>query len=521
MLNTNQNKVEKLMSEEQALPKGNFETSSLITPKIKSFCLRYGLALGIILITLLISAILSFYSIKINLTILVIIALIIPSWYGGRGPGFLVGIVFEIVTIFSRPIPPPNTTIEQFIFERLGIIFFYVILVLLVSSRRRVEKGLRESEERYRHLFENNPFPMWVYDLETFNFLAVNDAAVFYYGYSREEFLTMTMKEIRPPSEIPAFLKEVAETQDRIINTGIWKHRKKDGTVIDTEISSHELVFNGRLSRLILANDVTKRKKAEDSLRELNETLEQRVTERTSELEAANKELEAFSYSVSHDLRSPLRAVDGFTRIIIEDYGHKLDDEAKRLFDVICQNAQNMGRLIDDLLEFSRLGRKQIEPTLIDMGQLTQDVCRQIEPSILPTQNLRIEELPEISGDKALLRQVFINLILNALKYSRTKENALVEIGGRTEEEENIYYIRDNGVGFNMQYYGKLFGVFQRLHTQDEFEGTGVGLAIVQRIIHRHGGRVWAEAEINKGATFYFALPLNYPNQKEISHKSQ
>jgi PAS domain S-box-containing protein len=388
-----------------------------------------------------------------------------------------------------------------------------------ITERQKAEEALRESEKRYRHLFENNPLPMWVYDIETLDFLAVNDAAAFYYGYSQEEFLSMTIKDIRPPEDIPILVENVLGSSSGINNGNGWRHRKKDGSIIDVEITSHELIFDGKRSRLVLANDVTDRKRAEIAILQLNQTLEQRVSERTSELEAANKELEAFSYSVSHDLRAPLRAIDGFSRIFLEDYADKLDDEGRRVLDVIRNNAQNMGQLIDDLLAFSRLGRKQIEPTKIDMRELAQDVCAHLESS--SDSNIKIEQLPATEGDRALLRQVFVNLISNAVKYSGTKENTPIEVGGRTENGENIYYVRDQGVGFDMKYANKLFGVFQRLHSVEEFEGTGVGLAIVQRIVHRHGGRVWAEAEVGKGATFYFSLPQNGLNDRETNNGHQ
>jgi signal transduction histidine kinase len=244
-------------------------------------------------------------------------------------------------------------------------------------------------------------------------------------------------------------------------------------------------------------------------VRESQHGLEQNVQQRTAQLEAANRELEAFSYSVSHDLRAPLRAVDGFSRILEEDYADKLDDEGRRVLGVIRNSAQNMGKLIDDLLAFSRLGRKRLEAAAIEMGELAGEVYAQLEAnSDVGSISMNIMPLPKASGDRAMIRQVFANLLSNALKYSRPKAARVVEVGGRSENGENIYYVRDNGVGFDKQYANKLFGVFQRLHSAEEFEGTGVGLAIVQRIIHRHGGRVWADGEEGAGATFYFTLPL-------------
>jgi signal transduction histidine kinase len=246
---------------------------------------------------------------------------------------------------------------------------------------------------------------------------------------------------------------------------------------------------------------------SEEELRSLNSDLEQRVQERTRKLEEANKELEAFSYSVSHDLRAPLRAVDGFSRILFEDYAGKLDEDGKRVLDVIRSNTQNMGRLIDDLLAFSRLGRKQIEASPVNMSALAKDVFQQLKTGTDQKIQFNLAPLPATTGDPALIRQVFVNLLSNAAKYSKPRAEAVIEVNGRCENGDCIYYVKDNGVGFDMSYAQKLFGVFQRLHSVEEFEGTGVGLAIVQRIVHRHGGRVWAEGKVDEGATFYFSLP--------------
>ena len=236
--------------------------------------------------------------------------------------------------------------------------------------------------------------------------------------------------------------------------------------------------------------------------------LEQRVRDRTAQLEAANKELEAFSYSVSHDLRAPLRAIDGFSRVVLEDYTDKLDDEGKRYLNIIRSNTQKMGQLIDDLLMFSRLGRQELRASDIDMGKLAKAVSEELKLAV-PERKLQftINALIPAQGDQAMIRQVFVNLLSNAVKFTRPKENAMIEVGASNEGDENVYYVKDNGVGFDMQYVDKLFGVFQRLHSSAEFEGTGVGLAIVQRIIHRHGGRVWGEGKVGEGATFYFSLP--------------
>lgn len=264
--------------------------------------------------------------------------------------------------------------------------------------------------------------------------------------------------------------------------------------------------FNQMLARIHDGDSALR--ESEELLRRVNSELEQRVNERTHKLKEANKELEAFSYSVSHDLRAPLRAVDGFSRILLEDHADKLDEDGKRVLDVIRNNTQNMGRLIDDLLAFSRLSRKQIETARINMSDLASAVFEQLKPGLADQSiEFKVAPLPDINGDPALLRQVFVNLLSNAAKYSKPRSQTVIDVNGSYENGDCVYYVRDNGVGFDMAYSQKLFGVFQRLHSVEEFEGTGVGLAIVQRIVHRHGGRVWAEGKVNEGATFYFSLP--------------
>jgi light-regulated signal transduction histidine kinase (bacteriophytochrome) len=237
------------------------------------------------------------------------------------------------------------------------------------------------------------------------------------------------------------------------------------------------------------------------------ENLEARVAARTAELSAANKELEAFSYSVSHDLRAPLRAIDGFSRILLEEYVAGLPEDAQHYFKLVRDGAQQMGRLIDDLLAFSRLSRQPLSMRPIDAAALIHQCLEELQPEIDGRQiELTIGAMPYRQGDPALLKQVWFNLIANALKYTRRRNTARIEIGSRAENGQAIYFVKDNGAGFDMRYADKLFGVFQRLHRTEEYEGTGVGLAIVQRIIHRHGGRVWAEAAVGQGATFSFTL---------------
>jgi light-regulated signal transduction histidine kinase (bacteriophytochrome) len=224
-------------------------------------------------------------------------------------------------------------------------------------------------------------------------------------------------------------------------------------------------------------------------------------------LEFANKELEAFSYSVSHDLRAPLRALDGFSQAMLEDFAAQLPEEARRYLLTIRKGAQQMGSLIDDLLAFSRLSRAPLNRQEVQTDDLVRVVLAELESERAGRQiDLRLGELPACSGDPALLRQVWVNLLSNAFKYTQKREVAVVEIGCECAPAGDIYFVRDNGTGFDMRYASKLFGVFQRLHRAEDYEGTGVGLALVQRIVHRHGGRIWAEAEVDRGATFYFTL---------------
>lgn len=266
---------------------------------------------------------------------------------------------------------------------------------------------------------------------------------------------------------------------------------------------------DGRPERLLaISRDITAHKQIELTRQSAHDLLEQRVEERTAELLAANKELEAFSYTISHDLRAPLRAIDGYSHVLVEDYNDRLDEEGRRVLGVVRSEAQRMGRLIDELLIFFRVGRQVIEPRETDMHALAMTAYE--EAAALGSGRkitAEIALLPVAHGEPVMLRQVWANLVMNAVKFTRHCDAAFIQIGATQEQGETIYFVRDNGAGFDMAHAGKLFGVFQRLHGEAEFEGTGVGLAFVKRIILRHGGRVWAEGAVDRGATFFFALP--------------
>lgn len=295
----------------------------------------------------------------------------------------------------------------------------------------------------------------------------------------------------------------------------VFQNQQKERRAAELIIANKELAFQNkekekRAKELIIAN--RELKKAEDDIRKLNDELEQKVVERTSQLELVNKELESFSYSVSHDLRAPIRAINGYTRIILEDYKEKLDDEGIKVLQAIINNSKKMGELIDDLLAFSKLGRKQVSFSEINMLDLVSSVRNELlfdEGENIP--EFKINTLFPAMGDQSLIKQVWINLISNAIKYSKYKEKTIIEISAHQTAASVIYKIRDEGAGFDMEYYDKLFGVFQRLHAQDEFEGTGIGLAIVHKIVSRHNGTVWARSKINEGTSFYFTLPSVKP----------
>ena len=292
-----------------------------------------------------------------------------------------------------------------------------------------------------------------------------------------------------------------------------FQNNEKEKRAAELVVANKELAFQNeekekRAVELIIANNALK--EAQQDIRQLNEKLERKVIERTAQLEAVNKELESFSYSVSHDLRAPLRAIHGFTKILEEDYGNQLDGEAARMMNNIMSNAKKMGQFIDDLLAFSRLGRKELTKSNILMEHMVQEICAEIKTEA-SKQNIEfvIHALMPSEGDSIAIKQVWVNLISNAVKYSKHIEKPVIEIGCELKAGKINYYIKDNGAGFDMRYVDKLFGVFQRLHSDEEFEGSGVGLAIIHRIITKHGGKVWAQGKVNDGAIFSFSLPIS------------
>ncbi len=374
----------------------------------------------------------------------------------------------------------------------------------------RITQALRASEISYRRLFEAAKDGILILDVDTGR---INDVNPFLYkllGFSRGEMIGKTVGELSP-------FKDIGSNQamlERLQRDGYVRYENlpmetRNGGHIAVEFVSN--VYQAGDSKVIQCNirDITKRKHMQDEILRSHADLEQRVAERTAELETANRELDAFTYSISHDLRAPLRHVIGFVEMLKKEAGPSLAEKSLRYLKTISQSAKRMGNLIDDLLAFSRLGYKEVQKTGINLDELVRETVADLQEET-KGRNIawNIHPLPAVWADRALLRMVLVNLISNAVKFTGARANATIEIGGNTGDDGGTeIFVRDNGAGFDQRYADKLFGVFQRLHTQAEFEGTGIGLANVQRIIQRHGGRVWAEGVVGAGATFYFSIP--------------
>lgn len=371
----------------------------------------------------------------------------------------------------------------------------------------KVERQLVSVEQDYKNIFEKNPMPMWIFDLESLRFLTVNHAAIEHYGYTQDEFLAMTIQNLRNREESERLQMFMSGQRSALNNAGLWKHRKKNGTVIDVEIVSHELLWEGKKARLVMAADVTERARAQQQIFELNQTLENKVEERTAQLGAINRELESFSYSVSHDLRAPLRGIDGFSQAVMEDYAQLLDEKGKRYLSRIRSATQRMGHLIDDLLSLSKISKSAIHRTHVNASEIAEELVAELrERSPSRAITVEIEQGLQMYADPGLLKIALQNLLENAWKFTSRTKSPVITIKKMAMDGQNVLAVSDNGAGFDMQYAHKLFGAFQRLHAATEYEGTGIGLATVQRIIHMHGGEIWAESSVGQGATFYFSV---------------
>ncbi len=361
-----------------------------------------------------------------------------------------------------------------------------------ITLRKEHEEAIRKSNELFSNLFNYNPAALTINREDDGRIITCNNAFLDLFGFSsKEEVIGKSSIELNLQVE-PQQVEDNMEAmkQNDFIKDKEICIRNKQGDLLWVNTSILKIDIDDKPCFLSVTIDITARKHAE------------------GQLKIINSELEAFTYSVSHDLRAPLRSIDGFAQVLQDKYVDKLDDEAKRYMSIVMNNAKKMAQLIDDLLMFSRLGKQTLQKTMLDMNEIVHVVCAElIKPQDIQKIELKIQQLPTVSGDRSMIKQVFANLIGNSIKYSSKKEQQIIEIGYNVKNNETVYYVKDNGAGFNMEYYDKLFGVFQRLHSAKDFEGTGVGLSIVHRILTKHGGNVWAESKVNEGATFYFSLP--------------
>jgi two-component system sensor kinase len=432
-------------------------------------------------------------------TISLLGAVVFSSWFGGFGAGIFATILSAVLE-WHYVVAPPKMDAEQWtaviLFLGQGLLFSYLV------------DALRRSRQRINRIIASISDGFAVFDSH-WRIIYVNETGASMAGASPAELVGRSIWQLFPGEVATLFWDKMHEaaSEGKPIHFEYWSdsvHRWFEHSAYP----SPEGVT-------LFTRDITDRKKdradlesVKAEIEEMNEKLERRVQERTAQLNATIKELEAFSYSISHDLRAPLRAIDGFSKLLVEDYYSKIDDEGRRLIDVIRNSTVKMGNLIDGLLAFAHLGRQTLATAEVNMTELAAESYNEVhgnDPGRIV--DIRIANLPAALGDRILLRQVFVNLLSNALKFTRGRNPAVVEVGYTKRGDENVFFVRDNGVGFDMRYADKLFGVFQRLHAVNEFEGTGLGLAIVHRIVHRHGGEVWAEGALNEGATIFFSLP--------------
>jgi len=485
-----------------------------------SAVLRYGLAVVSVAIALGLALLAQLQTVPDLEFPLFLTAIAVTVWYAGAGPGILAvvfsGLGFDYFLAqprYTLYIEPPNRPLF------VVFVLFGLMIAWFSSRRRRIEQELRQAldeldtaaeRSQQAHLLNLTHDTIFVRDMSDV-ITYWNRGAQELYGWTAEEASGKRTHELLQ-TIFPAPLEEI---NSALLRTGRWEkelvHTKSDGMQLMVAsrwaLQQHE--SGNPVAVLETNNDITERKRAEEEIRKLNAELEQRVIERTIELEAVNKELEAFAYSVSHDLRAPLRHMAGYAELLQKNASSILDEKSRRYMLMILESAKRMGDLIDDLLAFSRIGRAETQKTVVSLEQLVKEALSEVQQETDGRKiDWRIGALPNLYGDRSMLRLALVNLVSNAVKFTRKRLQAEIEIGCTDgKEAETVVFIRDNGVGFDMKYVNKLFGVFQRLHRTEEFEGTGIGLATVQRIMHRHGGKVWAEGVVDRGATFFFSVP--------------
>jgi PAS domain S-box-containing protein len=486
-------------------------------PKLLSAIQSYGLAVLAVSVALLAALLLQRYSFRgVEFTVF-LLAIVISVWYGRTQAAVFALVLASLVFnyFFTEPLHTLYVTRSELPYYFI-FMFFASLLAWFTAVRRRVERELVHSRNELETEVAERTQRAGLLDL-THDSICVRDmddvitfwnrGAEELYGYRAEEVVGKITTHRLLQTVFPAPLNDI---NAELLSTGRWEgeleHTKADGSgvVVASRWSLRRDKQGEALAILETNNDITERNRREHEIRMLNEELGKRA----AELGATNKELEAFSYSISHDLRAPLRHMVGFTELLKKHAAPLLDDKSQRYVAIILEAAKRMGNLIDDLLAFSRIGRAETRKTVLSLQQLVEEVLAEAGHDTVGRDIVwRVGALPAWYGDRSMLRLALVNLVSNAVKFTRTRRKAEIEIACMNQKEDQVVvFIRDNGVGFDMKYSNKLFGVFQRLHTPEAFEGTGIGLATVQRIVHRHGGRVWAEGLVDEGATFYFSL---------------
>ena len=399
--------------------------------------------------------------------------------------------------------------IELITFSAIILLLLGLLIILFKKEAQLASNTERKiSEAMFSALLESAPDVMIIVN-ETGKVILANYQTEVLFNYTKNELIGKQVEVLIPEAFIYEYVQSLRKSAKTVVTNIELAAIRKNAGFFPVEVNFSPIQIDKQVLVIASVRDITDRKKAIAEIDRLNVSLEEKVLSRTAALRAANNEMEAFTYSVSHDLRAPLRGIIGFTTILEDEYGSSLDEEARRITGIIKSNTTKMGNLIDGLLSFSRMVRQQIIKIDVAMDGLVAEAIAESANKNNDSIEWVISPLPNIKGDPFTIRQVWANLISNAIKYSKRNEHPKIEIGWQKEVNETIFFVKDNGVGFDIKYKEKLFKVFQRLHAATEFEGTGVGLAIVEKIISKHGGKIWADAAIGQGACFYFSLPNN------------